>query len=58
MPAQPNGLEADALAMLSKFQRQEPCQSKTFQKLQHPLEHSGLATAGWTGQEEVLERNE
>ena len=54
-PAQPNRLEADPLTMLSKFQRQEACQSKIAKVFRHPLQHGGLTAAGRTGQEQVLE---
>src|SRR5271157_5326077 len=57
-PAQPNRLEADPLTMLSKFQRQEPRQSKIAKVFRHPLQHGGLAAAGGTGQEQVLEPGE
>ena len=57
-PAQPNRLEADPLTMLSKFQRQEACQSKIAKVFRHPLQHGGLAAAGRTGQEQVLEPGE
>ena len=58
MPAQPNRLEADPLTMLSNFQRQEASQSKISEMLQHQLQHGGLAAAGGTGQEQVLEGSE
>ncbi len=57
-PAEPNRLEADPLTMLSKFQRREACQSKIAKVFEHPLQHGGLAAAGGTGQEEVLEPGE
>ena len=49
-PAQPNRLEADPLTMLSKFQCQEPRQTKIAKVFHHPLQHSGLTAAGGTGQ--------
>jgi len=57
-PAQPNRLEADPLTLLSKFQGQEPRQSKIPKMLRHPLQHGGLAAAGGTSQEQVLEPGE
>ena len=57
-PAEPNRLEADPLTMLSKFQRQEACQSKIAKVFRHPLQHGGLAAAGGTGQEQVFEPGE
>jgi hypothetical protein len=54
--AQPDSLEANPLSMLSKFQRQEACQTKLAKVFHYPLQHSGLAAARRAGQEEVLNR--
>ena len=58
LPAQPDRLEADPLTMLSKFQGQEARQSQIAKMFRHPLQHGGLAAAGGTGQEQVLEPGE
>ena len=50
-PAQPNRLEADPLTLLPEFTGQETCQSKIAKLRRRPLQHSGLAAAGGTGQE-------
>jgi hypothetical protein len=55
MPAQPNRLEADPLTLLSKFQRQEACQSKIAKVFRYAFQHGGLAAAGGAGQEQVFE---
>ena len=57
-PAEPNRLEAYPLTMLSKFQRQEACQSTIVKVFHHPLQNGGLTAAGGTGQEQVLEPGE
>jgi len=57
-PAQTDRLEADPLPMLTEFQRQEARQPKSLKALHDPFQHGGLAAAGGTGQEQVLEPGE
>jgi hypothetical protein len=53
--AQTDRLEAGPLPMLPEFQCQGPRQSKSLKAAHDPLQHGGLAAAGGTRQEQVLE---
>jgi hypothetical protein len=55
MPAQPNRLEADPLTLFSEFPSDEARQTKLAELFRRMLQHGGLAAAGGTGQEPVLE---
>ncbi len=56
--AQPDRLEADPLPVLPEFHGQEARQVQVAQVPGRPLQHGGLAAAGGTGQEQVLESGE
>ena len=56
--AQADRLEADPQPMFPEFQSQEARQLQIAKMLRDPLQHGGLAAAGGTGQEQVLESGE